>query len=57
MLKCSNPECESHAGEAPMFTINVTVGDEYEVAEPIRKIPHQYFICVYCHSEAENGGE
>ncbi len=57
MLKCSNPECESHAGEAPMFTVNVTVGDEYEVAEPIRKIPHQYFICVYCHSQAENGGD
>lgn len=53
MLKCSNPECESNKDDAPMFTVNVTVGDEYEVAEPICKIPYQYFICVYCNSQAQ----
>ncbi len=55
MLKCSNPECSSHQDDAPMFTVNVTVGDEYEVTEPIRKIPYEYFICVYCNSQAEGG--
>ena len=55
MLKCSNPECESHNDDAPMFSVNITVGSEYEVAEPICKIPYECFICVYCHSEAEGG--
>jgi len=55
MLKCSNPKCETHKGDEPMFTVNITVGDKYEVAEVIHKIPHQYFICVYCDSEAEGG--
>ena len=55
MLKCSNPECESHKDDAPMFNVNITVGNEYEVSEPIRKIPYEYFTCVYCHNQAEEG--
>jgi aspartate carbamoyltransferase regulatory subunit len=54
MLKCSNPHCATNEDDAPrLFTVNVTVGDEYEVTEPIRKIPYEYFICVYCNSQAE----
>ena len=62
MLKCSNTECESlktaegeDEDQTPMFTVKITVGSEYESAEPIRKIPLEYFICVYCNCSA--GGE
>ncbi len=56
-LVCSNPECESHKDDSPMFNINVTVYGDYDVAEPIRKIEPQHFTCVYCGSEATIGGD
>ena len=55
-IVCSNLDCESHKDDSPMFNINVTVDGDYDVAEPIRKIEYRHFVCVYCQSEAAEGG-
>ena len=55
-LVCSNPECESHKDDSPMFNINVTVDGDLDLAESIKKIEPEYFICVYCQSRAAQGG-
>lgn len=47
-LKCTQEDCESE-----IFTVNITVGPDGEVAETPHKIPGEYFICCECHSEAE----
>ena len=60
MLRCSNPECESRHEETPMFTLNVTVDEDRDVCESLRKVEAKFFVCVYCNDiaeEAEKGGE
>ena len=56
-LVCSNTECESHKDDSPMFTINVTVDGDRDLAENLNKVEPEYFVCVYCQSEATEGGE
>lgn len=51
-LTCSNTECESHENEHPMFNINVAVDGDRTLAENLNKVEPEYFVCVYCHSEA-----
>lgn len=57
MLKCSNPECESHKDDSAMFNINVTVDGDRDLTENLNKVGPEYFICAYCQSEATKGGE
>jgi len=57
MLKCSNPECESHKDDSAMFNINVTVDGDRDLTENLNKVGPEYFICAYCQSEATEGGE
>jgi hypothetical protein len=53
-LVCSDPQCESHDKLTdPLFTINVTVGSDRELAENLNKVEAKYFTCAYCHAEAE----
>ena len=51
-LTCSNTECESHENEHPMFNINVAVDGDRTLAENLNKVEPEYFVCVYCQSEA-----
>ena len=59
-LVCSNPECDSNMHDMPpdhpMFSINVTVDGDRDLAENLNKIEPEYFVCVYCQSEAAEGG-
>jgi len=55
-LVCSNPDCESHKDDSPMFNINVTVDGGRDLAENLNKVEPKYFICVYCSSRAIEGG-
>ena len=58
MLLCSNEDCASRVGdETRYFNINVTVDEDRDVAESLRKVEAQYFTCVYCNSDAEDVGE
>ena len=55
-LVCSNPQCESHKDDSHMFNINVTVDGDRDLAENLNKVEPEYFVCVYCQSEAAEGG-
>ncbi len=57
-LRCSNPECESRIdpdGVQPLFTINVTVDSDRDLAESLnrRSVDAECFTCCYCHDVAE----
>ena len=57
ILVCSNPKCESHKDDHPMFNINVTVDGDLDLAENLKKVEPEYFICVYCQSRATEGDQ
>lgn len=53
-LRCINEKCPSNTGaEIPGFDIDITVGQDGELTEAIRKIPGDYFICIHCGYQAE----
>jgi len=39
-----------------MFNINVTVDGDRDLAENLNKVEPEHFVCVYCQSEATEGG-
>ena len=51
-LKCSNTECESHESNA-LFSINVSVDEDRDLAENLNKIDAAEFVCEYCGSAGE----
>lgn len=55
-LVCSNPDCESHKDDSPMFNINVTVDGDRDLTENLNKVGAGYFECAYCESRAIEGG-
>jgi len=53
-LHCLNEECSSNTnGDAPLFTVNMTVDEDGDACESARKIDGEYFTCCYCESNAE----
>ena len=59
-LACSNPECDSNMHDMPpahpMFTVSVIVGENCDLTNNLNKVEPECFTCVYCHSEAVEGG-
>ena len=55
-LVCSNPQCESHKDDSPMFNINVTVDGDRDLTENLNKVESEYFVCAYCYNQATEGG-
>ena len=53
MLRCSNLQCESHKEEQYAFSANVVFDEDRNPTENIKKIPPEYFECVYCGDRAE----
>ena len=51
-LRCTNEECEGQ-NEDPIFNLNVTVGQDGDLAESTKKIEGHYFVCCYCFSDAK----
>lgn len=53
-LKCTNPDCESNCnGQSAMFTADLTVDDNGQIAESVTKIDGSYFECCFCNSNAK----
>jgi hypothetical protein len=54
VLRCKNKDCDSHADDQHLFTINCTVSDDRCLAESLNKTAAQYFECCFCGSEAQD---
>ena len=53
-LRCKNPECESNTENAnSCFTVNMTVDEDGDACESVRKIDGEYFTCCHCGGEGE----
>ena len=52
-LRCTNKECESHRKGQHLFETSVTVDDDAEVAENLKRADPETFSCSFCGAEAE----
>jgi hypothetical protein len=52
-LRCTNSECESHRNDQHLFETSVTVDDDAEVAENLKRADAESFSCSFCGAEAE----
>jgi hypothetical protein len=55
-IQCSNSECRTE-NDQTLFNVNLTVDGDRQVAEEMRKIPAEYFVCCFCQSTAEDVAE
>lgn len=53
-LRCRDTECVSHEDGQHLFTANITIDEDREVAENLRKIEAGDFTCCFCGDAAED---
>jgi len=53
ILRCINKECSSHEGDQHLFSINITVDEDRELSESLKRVDPQYFACSFCGDSAE----
>ena len=53
MLRCSNLQCDSHEEGQYALSANVVFDEDRNPTENIKKIPPEYFECVYYGDRAE----
>jgi hypothetical protein len=51
-LRCTNRECFEENDQHMFSLSNVTVDEDGEVTENIKKIEAEYFTCCFCFAEA-----
>jgi len=52
ILRCTNKECSSHEEDQHLFSINITVDEDRELAESLKRVDPQYFACSFCGDRA-----
>lgn len=53
-LRCTNKECDSYKNDQHLFTVNgVSVDEDGELAEDLRKLEADEFTCAHCGSDVE----
>lgn len=52
-LRCTHRECESHKNDQHLFETRVTVDEDAELAENLKRADASEFTCSFCGSEAK----
>lgn len=51
-LKCPTEGCAAQNADDAYFNVTVTVDEDGDITEDLRKIPPEYFECVHCGAKA-----